>query len=721
MSEQRPTQIPNVVPLSALRHRQAVQYCFTPGYDVDGPVPRKKRTVFTATQQAPPSSALESPTLRAAMPEESVQYLRYPAENYEHEVSAEELRFFRQHCSERAAKVEKAMKKKASETTNTNASKKIIPAPPKVPVTGGNKGKLGVKERAAQAAEEQQRQLELSMSAYLCIGTEEPIVEVPTIEDGDVMYDDEVPEEASPSPAPSASIPQEQVRHMTLNIVDLLSTGTRSVPAPRPSGPRKLARTKSELQRPKLSLEENDSQKTVVDAQSGHPKSIRRLVYVPPPQENIPAWLPVVGMPEAPAPSPSKSNLKRQGSTVSITSPLRRMASSKQLPVAPPPGLLEKSGRFSPNGGFYIPATMDDEYYSASTVRLHRSGSQATAGPSAAEQAQQATFDRLARPNVVSESTTSVEEGRVLRFLASRRESVTPNAAAAAAISASLHSPSLSPAGKTPIVGNATPPAGSSLTLLTAPHPGRSPPMPPVSLGDGAFDTPRAAKLVTFVGGATPPSTLKPPAPPKPTVSSQPPDEGEALLTYRQSLPNQSRSNGCVGAAEIHYWLDMSQSGRTMQQKRDQDTCVAQVWMRRSLDEECHSARTVLRNYATRIPRDAVLAVTLRGVGFGQRDSDITITFSYGDCLRDTGMSSVAETIRKIVKDANNNDTARFRGPFLMCSASSSLCAYLRSYCLAMSSAEHPELAVLGFPGAQSRQTGSGVTPKPTALDLEVV
>lgn len=686
----RSTNIPNVVPLSALRHRQAVQFSFTPAYDVDGPVPRRMRVVSSAPTQ---SSSL----LQEAEPN-NVRFERYPSENYEDDITPLELAYYRAYQGERLSKYDK-MKKKTADSSNDEVKKKV-PAPPPKKMAYPRGGRNAKQPPTAKDVEEEQKaQLERAIAAYLCIGTDEPVVDVPQLlnyldeeeseldpQDMSMLQHDEPtqrPREESARQSSSAGEPcvpsSSAAANVTLSQPPRVGQQQGDAPMATHSRPsrRKLLRTKSQVQRPKLSLEENDTQRTVVDSRSGHPRTFRRLVYVPPPVEHCPPWLPVVATGNDITSTPSKgpSSFRRQAS-VSSAGPRRD---------AQPATVEAKSGRFSPNGGFYIPATMDDEFYSTFTCRpvhsAHDRGQRSAAQAEALE-AQRATFDRLARPNVVSESSTTLEEGRILRYLASRRESSA--------------SPGVLPSG--PIAKSPTAPSlGSS--CMTPPNASfgafRSP--PPMTMdGHSGNDTPRIAR-VTFTGVTPSPSQ-------QPSIKRAQPQQldDEALLLYREQLPHSSRSNGCVGAAEIHYWMDMGHHGRTPHVKPDHEPCVAQVWMRRSLTEECHSARTVLRNYATRIPRDAVLAVTLRGVSFGQREADVTLTFAYGEAMGDEKLTGVANTIRMIVKEANNSDTARFRGPFLMCSASKSLCTYLRSYCLAMCSAEHPELAVLGFPSAHA-------------------
>jgi hypothetical protein len=672
-SPSRPNLIPNVVPLSALRHRRAVQYCFTPNYNTDGPVPRCKRVEVEA-DSLPAGRIAES-----LMPTMDVRFQRYPAENYCDEVTAEELSFLRSAYSE---KLFKSKKKHVGGEPISKPKTGLAPAPPKP-----SRGRNGVQ----QSAELQQERLQLAMAEYLCVGTSEPVVELPRLE-----APDEVGDASTDSDEDGNSFLVSAVsgKAMVSSAVDAAPTaGEYQLPVsvaktvtPRiPAQSYRLQRTKSQLQRPKLSLEERDSQRMVPDPQSGQPRALRRLVYIPPPHENIPTWLPLVRAVDIAATPGSPSSPKvRQP-----TSPLRRMASTVKSQASlggPVTGISAKSGRFSPNGGFYVPATMDDEYFSSSNVRVvKRHADDATTAAQRALEAQRATFDRLSRPNVVSEASTTFDEGRVLRYLASRRESsvttgVLPSAPSPIVASSGVRSPAA------PALGIATPLGNASFGMRAS---------PPILAIDGTM-TPRAAARVKFAD--TP--SLSPLSQAKVDAEKDERTNEEALLTYREQLPNSSRSSGCVGAAEAHYWLELGHQGRPQQYKRDQDACVAQVWMRRSLTEECHSARTVLRNYATRIPKDAVLAVTLRGVSFGQRDADITITFSYGECCQDEALSGVASTIRTIVKESNNSDTAKFRGPFLMCSATKQLCDYLRSYCLGMSSAEHPELAVLGFPGA---------------------
>lgn len=714
MSEQR---VLDVVPLATLRHRKAVQYCFTPHYNPDEPPKRRK----------PPQG----------------QTSWYPGENYEDELTAEELQFFL------TFQCQKVLGGDSKKSRGEGPGDGIRGAPPATKAASSS-GSTEASSRGANspsskrpghATTKRSRKDEASATAVSNENTKRV-----------AAFLGVSPESPTMKQATDDLIETALGRRDSL-LVFAKPSALDAIMVAQPVVPRKPRKKPSP---PKLQLEAIDCLKvvepdgTVVDPSqaSSDParrKCLRKIAYLPVPV-NPPPWLPVA---EADL-SPPKRRKANSTSTSSTGGGRGRNGSSspKRVNVPSPPVVVKEEdvvGRFCKDGSYVIPTTIDDELFAVplpeadevkkrphgkpemrrvASRRLfsHSAASQAsafsttTAPRAAAHQQWLDTIQRLARPAVVAEAHSTAEEARILRYLA-RRDST--------ALQQITTSPQSSPA-----MIPRPPAMGGDGTPSQQPFGNQSFNLPPsFSTLDGSSVTltPRAQRR-SVVGISSPvpqqpaegaanvfPSTQTSTGRQRKSPPSAPNSSAEAQLLYREQLPATSRSSGCVGAAEVHFWLEMG-TKRSVGQIRDAEPCVAQVWMRRSVQDECHSARSVLRNYAAKIPNDAVLAVTLRKVPFGQRVFDTTVTFTYGDVLqRNIPADPIAETIRTIVRETNNRDCANFRGPFLICSADRELCQFLLSYCLGMCSAEHPELAVNGFPAASdSRQDPSDVSPRST-------
>lgn len=626
--EAKPSSQP-VVPLATLRHRRAVQYCFTPYHDVEKP---PRRVKLASGAYAPADST------------------RYPSENYEDAITSDELSFYRSYCASRYLKGGGSSGRSRGSTAAPASIvvKAAAGPPPARPVSGS--GKTRPSRLSKEEVLHEQRQAAIAAFFGTSLNVEPGMLDVLSM---------------------SLTTPRNDATVAAPKVEDSSAKAAAS-----PARAHRLA------SRPNFQLEDKEVLKSVVEcrvekgAVEKVPRVLRRVPYIPPPQPEVcPAWLPVS---------------KQSSSTVSLNdlrSPSKRRMSMRQAEAASQDAEASRqTGRFSPNGGYYIPPTIDDEFFSVPCEDKKKLFDD----ESDRDNAQRAAaFRRLSRPNVVAEASTTQQEGRVLKYLA-RRESHALHSPAASLISPATQPLSMATTPRRS-VGGTSPLNNNSLSL----PPTERSPSQEVSSSHGL------SGRVQFVL-PTPPS-----APPRPAAAASLEPDAERLLTLRDALPLSSRASGCVGSAEVHYWLDLG-AQRSKEHARDTGSCIAQVWMRRRIDEESHSARTVLRNYATKIPDDAVLAVTIRRLLFGRRKVDATITFTYKDALSDPAMTGVAETIRKIVKDANTSDDAKFRGPFLICAADADLCEFLRSFVLAMSSAEHPEMAILGFPGAHVSETSAG-------------